>query len=896
MSDDEMMSSYKVISSHNKLPSDEEIKIYNTKQYPELCSVIDWYKISNKDACLIKNAVLKYLDLLTPENAIDPAKLIRQKNTFWRKKRKTGKKLDSRASESSAKNAKKPADQLAVANATISELNERERRKKNVIIYGIPESEMEFLTDKKADDSKIIKEIFNEIGKSSVSPVYARRLKFKDTIKPGPIIVELSDVSLRNPLLLAAKHLREKEGYKSICISPDLTEAQRSLDYDLRKKRNEANSTLAEYSPFRYGIRDFNFPSIVWSNGYITNIKNGIEHNFSETFTRIYLYQHVNVPTFKMSNNSATNTLDLILITQSGSVRDPRSVLGNINKGHLVIFFDFIIKSMVNNLSHSYLKFNYKKNDTNKTSDFITNIDWVMLLETLSVQEMYDNLTHFLNVSCNQFIPVLDVSRIKKQIAPWIKNDLKTLIKKKHNLRYLNCACKCQQLIKESIRALKTANGGLTQEPREIANLLNKYFQDVFVIEEEGELPHFTVELNENHSKFVDLDPNDISYKMVLDKLKNLNQNKACGPDNMHPFLLINCAEAFAIPLTLIIRASLTNSQLPVQFKSANVTPLFKKGDKTLPSNYRPVSLTSIPCKIMEKSIDYISSSLDVGIPVDVILLDFAKAFDTVPHKRLLAKLKAYGFDGLILKWIKAFLENRRQRVVQCEIISDLVNIFSGVPQESVIAALLFALYINNLPKKLHNVTKLYANDTKVLSQLSSEQCATNLQNDLDIVYKWSQTWLLLFNILKRVVMHYGHNNKKYLYNLNSIQLKVSDTERDLGVLFNANLKWKNQMSNTSNKTNQMHGRIKKSFACFDYKLLRLLYITFIRPLLEFAVPVWSPYYKSDCDYIEKIQHKATKLVSLIRNLSYTKRLEKLNLTTLGERRQRGDLIQMYKL
>ncbi|XP_065671758.1 uncharacterized protein LOC136089635 [Hydra vulgaris] len=633
---------------------------------------------------------------------------------------------------------------------------------------------------------------------------------------------------------------------------------------------------------------DFIFPSIVWSNGYITNIKNenGIEHNFSETLTRTYLYRHVNVPTFQMSNNSAINTLDLIFTTQSGSICaiDPRSVLGNINKGHLVIFFDFIIKSMVNNLSHSYLKFNYKKADTNKISDFITNIDWVMMFETLSVQEMYDNLIHFSNVSCDQFIPVLDrdltLSKEYKLTCKLVKKEIKiarlayenVLVKRsKTNPKLLYNYLNSQQLIKESIRALKTTNGDLTQEPREIANLLNKCFQDVFVIEEEGELPHFTVEFNENHSKFVDLETNDISYEMILDKLKNLNQNKACGPDNMHPFLLKNCAEAFAIPLTLIIRASLTNSQLPVQFKSANVTPLFKKGDKTLPSNYRPVSLTSIPCKIME-------------------------TFDTVPHKRLLAKLKAYSFDGLILKWIKAFLENRRQRVVQGEIISDWVNIFSGVPQGSVIAALLFALYINDLPKKLHNVTKLYADETKVLSQLSSEQCATNLQNDLDIVYKWSQTWLLLFNIPKCVVMHYGYNNKKYLYNLNSIQLKESDTERDLGVLFNANLKWKNQVMNASNKANQMLACIKKSFVCFDYKLLRLLYVTFIRPLLEFAVPVWSPYYKSDCDYIEKIQHKATKLVSSIRNLSYTKRLEKLNLTTLVERRQRGDPIQMYKI
>ena len=193
------------------------------------------------------------------------------------------------------------------------------------------------------------------------------------------------------------------------------------------------------------------------------------------------------------------------------------------------------------------------------------------------------------------------------------------------------------------------------------------------MIEQDGDTPPFEVKFSEKHSRFVDIDPNDISYEMVLEKLKNLDQNKAYGVDKLHPFLLKNCAEAFAVPLTLIFRESLSSSQLPVQFRSANVTPLFKKGDKSVPSNYRPVSLTSIPCKIVEsivrakmedylykndllakeqhgfvkskscttnllETLDFISASLDNGIPVDVILLDFAKAFDTVPYRRLLAK------------------------------------------------------------------------------------------------------------------------------------------------------------------------------------------------------------------------------------------------------------------
>ena len=115
-------------------------------------------------------------------------------------------------------------------------------------------------------------------------------------------------------------------------------------------------------------------------------------------------------------------------------------------------------------------------------------------------------------------------------------------------------------------------------------------------------------------------------------------------------------------------------------------------------------------------------------------------------------------------------------------------------------------------------------------------------------------------------------------------------------MIFTTNLKWKNQVITASSKENQMLGRIKKSFSNFDSKLLRNLYSTFIRPFLEFAVPVWSPILKSDCDIIERVQHRATKLVPSIRNLSYDDRLNALDLTTLAERRKRGDMIQLFKI
>ena len=250
--------------------------------------------------------------------------------------------------------------------------------------------------------------------------------------------------------------------------------------------------------------------------------------------------------------------------------------------------------------------------------------------------------------------------------------------------------------MKDSIKALRKDNGDLSQDQIEIANILNKCFQDVFVMEDNSELPSFNSKVNNCMISFSDLSPEEITYEDILNRLRKLDHNKACGPDKLHPALLKNSADAFALPLTLIFKESLYSSQLPIQFRSANVTPLYKKGDKTVATNYRPVSLTSIPCKILEsiirnkieqyfyqnnllaeqqhgfvkskscttnllETIDFITCCMEKELPVDVVLLDFAKAFHTVAHRRLLFKLKAYDINGLIFKWIESFLNKRGQ-------------------------------------------------------------------------------------------------------------------------------------------------------------------------------------------------------------------------------------------
>jgi len=294
----------------------------------------------------------------------------------------------------------------------------------------------------------------------------------------------------------------------------------------------------------------------------------------------------------------------------------------------------------------------------------------------------------------------------------------------------------------------------------------------------------------------------------------------------MHPHFLRETSDTICVPLTIILNKSLTSGILPNTWKCANITPIHKKGAKNLPANYRPISLTTVIGKILEsivrdKLVDHCmlynlfsdaqhgfvpgrscmtqlltvmedwTLALDNSHSIDSVYLDFQKAFDTVPHQRLLHKLSAYGVGRSLRDWLQNFLTERSQCVVLNGMTSTSIAVKSGIPQGSVLGPILFVLYINDLPRTcIRSIVKIFADDTKIYRSVDDEAGRNILQQDLDTLNNWSETWQLKFNKSKCKVIHFGNNNEQFNYTMGDHPLISDNYEKDLGIIIDNDLKF----------------------------------------------------------------------------------------------------------
>lgn len=491
---------------------------------------------------------------------------------------------------------------------------------------------------------------------------------------------------------------------------------------------------------------------------------------------------------------------------------------------------------------------------------------------------------------------------------------------------------KSQMRRSKTIPDLKKPDGSLTSDDKEASEVLSQQYYLVFTNENTTNLPSFDQKtlVTEPLSGF------NITRDRVLKKLKSLKPDKSPGDDGFHPRVMREIAEVLSYPLTHIYQKSVETSELPNQWREATITPIYKKGSRNLAENYRPVSLTSMVCKTIEdlvaeditlhvkansqgckeqhgfskgksvttnliEALNIWTEALSHNIPVDVIFLDYQKAFDRVPHQRLIKQIESFGITDKAIKWIAAFLNNRKQRVRANTKISEWKPVLSGIPQGSILGPILFILFVNDVPGLINAFVEMFADDTKLFAFLLSEFSPAMLQTDLGLLEDWTKLMQMSFHPDKCKVMHLGHNNPHKDYHLHHpdgtihILEKVSE-EKDLGVTIDDKLKFSQHVQNKVNIANKVLGCLPHTFKNMTKEILSLLYKAMVRPHLEFATTVWSPHLKYDQDLIERVQRRATKLVPELRDLPYSQRLQALNLPTLSFRRKRADILEAYRI
>ena len=385
----------------------------------------------------------------------------------------------------------------------------------------------------------------------------------------------------------------------------------------------------------------------------------------------------------------------------------------------------------------------------------------------------------------------------------------------------------------------------------------------------------------------------------VYRELLNLQGDKACGPDHVSARLLQRGADFLAPPLTKLFQLSLSTGTLPNDWVTANIVPVYKKGDKHLSSNYRPISLTSIVVKVMERIIhrqlmtalesNHLISNYQHGFrhqrstvtlllsafhdwaaclerrhSIHCIFLDLVKAFDSVPHKRLLLKLECLGIRGNLLFWLEHFLTKRLQRVVINGTFSDWLPVLSGVPQGSVLGPLLFLLYVDDIYLCVsHSSVQMFADNIALYREIIFPSDRDLLQNDLNQVYAWSRKWLLNLNPSKcdSLCISYKHSPPSAQYRLGGHQLSTKSTIRYLGIYINSHLKWSDHVKCITAKSSRTLNHLRHTLYTCPSSVKAVVYRCIVRPLLEYASPVWYLYSPGDIKKLEAVQRRAARWV-----------------------------------
>lgn len=475
------------------------------------------------------------------------------------------------------------------------------------------------------------------------------------------------------------------------------------------------------------------------------------------------------------------------------------------------------------------------------------------------------------------------------------------------------------------ITTMQDKNGQLVDSSLLIGDILNEFFHSIFSNDTSGHGCH-------NYSSD-NLDTIIIERNGIVKLIDNQKAHKAPGPDKLGKRDLALVPEIADI-LTCIFQYSIDTGTIPSIWKLANVVPIHKGDSKTIPNNFRPVSLTSNVCKMLEHillhylniyledilctnqhgfrrgmscntqlitTMQQILEMVDGGQPVQIATFDFAKAFDKVSHSLLIDKLHRFNIPVQIINWIEHFLSNRKQQVIINNTVSKTQLVKSGVPQGSVLGPSLFLFYINDIVEGINSNIRLFADDLIIYSKLSDPSDVFKFQDDITRLENWARTWEMSFNVKKCNVMFVGSsksvNNDQISYILDKQNIRTVQEIKYLGVTINSNLKWENHINIIVNKAMRILGLLKSTLFDADTKVKLIAYKTLCRPLLEYASAAWDPYMKKDITNIEMVQNRAVRFIAGLRGVvSISQETQKIGLETLEKRRANFRMTTLFKV
>ena len=625
--------------------------------------------------------------------------------------------------------------------------------------------------------------------------------------------------------------------------------------------------------------------------------------------------------------------------------------------------------------------YNFNRADGPSIKSELDSVNWASAMDSIEADISWMNFKIILNSIINKSVPLVNIKTEFK--SPWFDSECyrkckekEKLHKKFKNSRSLNneikfkvCRKEFKNLVKAKMRAnlcnsnrniltkkfwshVKSASkntripetiylkGRSSSDTKVKADMFNKFFFDQF-----SEGSNYDIDICFQSDNNFDI---DFNTDKVRDILRNLDCNKAQGPDNIHGVILKTCANSLALPHSILFQIIYNTGILPAEWKRANIVPVFKKGVKENIENYRPISLTCISAKVMERIIydelfsrtyhlidsrqngflknnscamnsttliESLSTNLLQDLPTDTIYFDFAKAFDTVNHDLILSKLKyQYSIDGRMLKFFKSYLFNRTQRVVLDNCTSDTVDVLSGVPQGSILGPLLFVLFINDIFNNIDKNTLigLYADDTELSRKIETWSDCDILQRDIDTLNNWCISNKMKFNTGKCKILTVAKSEPmftnelpfcKYSYTLGDKILDYTSCERDLGILTNERLDWHEHHDYVLKKGYQMLGMTKRTcHFVFDRGKKRMLYLIFIvRSNFEHCSTIWRPVNIVDLRKFEALQKRAIKWINSEEANRYSDeiyaiRCREVNILPLQLHFELNDLVFFYKI